>query len=188
HHTAVRGGVLAGDCGQLLREFFAERRARQRALRAAADTLPTARDGADDGAPIPTGEVIEGDLFTQVEQTITVLQAKYLKARITYEGTQRVERFPVPEPALREAITNAIVHKDYAAGAAIHMHGGAITCTGPGSIYFKASLKIFNSPGARVAYAFADLPKPGEIPPNRLVVTHLYHDNDPVQGADYEAT
>jgi len=75
-----------------------------------------------------------------------------------------------------------------AAGAAIHMHGGAITCTGPGSIYFKASLKVFNSPGARVAYAFADLPKPGEIPPNRLVVTHLYHDNDPVQGADYEAT
>ena len=63
HHTAVRGGVLAGDCGQLLRDFFAERRARQCALRAAADTLPTARDGADDDAPIPTGEVIEGDLF-----------------------------------------------------------------------------------------------------------------------------
>lgn len=64
HHTAVRGGVLAGDCGQLLRDFFAERRARQRALRPAADTVHAARDGADDDdAPIPTGEVIEGDLF-----------------------------------------------------------------------------------------------------------------------------
>lgn len=28
HHTEVVGGVLAQDCGQLLREFFAERRAR----------------------------------------------------------------------------------------------------------------------------------------------------------------
>lgn len=28
HHTAVRGGVLANECGALLQEFFAERRGR----------------------------------------------------------------------------------------------------------------------------------------------------------------
>ncbi|WP_151447222.1 tRNA adenosine(34) deaminase TadA [Lacisediminimonas profundi] len=28
HHTELVGGVLAGDCGQLLKDFFAERRAR----------------------------------------------------------------------------------------------------------------------------------------------------------------
>ncbi|HMR70297.1 MAG TPA: tRNA adenosine(34) deaminase TadA [Rubrivivax sp.] len=33
HHTAVRGGVLADACGALLREFFAGRRATQRAAR-----------------------------------------------------------------------------------------------------------------------------------------------------------
>ena len=32
HHTAVLGGVLAADCGQLLREFFAERRSAHKAL------------------------------------------------------------------------------------------------------------------------------------------------------------
>jgi ATP-dependent DNA helicase RecG len=81
-------------------------------------------------------DVIEGDLFTQVEQTIAVLQAKYMKARITYEGTQRVERFPVPEPALREAITNAIVHKDYAAGAAIQIsvYADRLLVWNPGSL------------------------------------------------------
>jgi ATP-dependent DNA helicase RecG len=39
---------------------------------------------------------------------------KYLKALITYEGVQRVESFPVSELAFREALINAVVHKDYA--------------------------------------------------------------------------
>ena len=45
HHTQLLGGVLAEPCGALLREFFAERRARQRQARG--------------GAAIPTGEVSE---------------------------------------------------------------------------------------------------------------------------------
>ena len=38
---------------------------------------------------------------------------KYLKAYISYEGIQRVESFPISQLAFREALTNAIVHKDY---------------------------------------------------------------------------
>ncbi len=57
---------------------------------------------------------VHGDLFSQVTRTIEILKAKYLKAWISYEGLQRVETWPVPEPALREAILNAVVHKDYA--------------------------------------------------------------------------
>ena len=42
HHTLVQGGLMAEDCGQLLRDFFAERRAQQRQQRCAADdTIPT---------------------------------------------------------------------------------------------------------------------------------------------------
>jgi ATP-dependent DNA helicase RecG len=55
-----------------------------------------------------------GSLFSQVTRTVEVLKAKYLKAWISYEGLQRVETWPVPEPALREAVLNAVVHKDYA--------------------------------------------------------------------------
>ncbi len=56
---------------------------------------------------------IHGDLFTQVTQTMDFLLTKYLKAYISYEGIQRIETFPVPEAALREAVLNAITHKDY---------------------------------------------------------------------------
>ena len=64
---------------------------------------------------------VHGDLFSQVNQTITVLKAKYLKAWISYEGLQRVESYPMPETALREAILNAVVHKDYASGIPIQI-------------------------------------------------------------------
>ena len=53
---------------------------------------------------------IHGDLFTQVERTMDLLLTKYLTAGLSYQGLQRLERFPVPEAALREAVLNAIIH------------------------------------------------------------------------------
>ena len=64
---------------------------------------------------------IHGDLFTQVAATIERLQTKYLKAAIRYEGIQRIEWFPVPEAALREAVLNALVHRDYAVAAPVQI-------------------------------------------------------------------
>ena len=64
---------------------------------------------------------IHGDLFTQVSSTMELLLTKYLKAAIGYEGIQRVESFPVPEDALREAVLNAVVHRDYAITAPIQI-------------------------------------------------------------------
>ena len=66
-------------------------------------------------------DVIGGDVFTQVEKTLDLLQTKYLRAGITYQGTQRLERLPVPEPALREAVINAIAHKDYGASIPVQI-------------------------------------------------------------------
>ncbi|MCF8111657.1 MAG: putative DNA binding domain-containing protein [Desulfobacteraceae bacterium] len=62
-----------------------------------------------------------GGLFSQVEKTMDLLLTKYLKAGITYDGIQRVETYPVPEAALREAVLNAIVHRDYAVAAPIQI-------------------------------------------------------------------
>ncbi len=64
---------------------------------------------------------ITGNLFTQVETAIEVLKLKYLKARISYSGLYRQERYPLPMAALREAILNAVVHKDYASPVAIQI-------------------------------------------------------------------
>ncbi len=64
---------------------------------------------------------IHGDLFTQVERTIDLLLTKYLKAGISYRGIQRLETYPMPEAALREAVVNAIMHKDYSSGTPIQI-------------------------------------------------------------------
>jgi ATP-dependent DNA helicase RecG len=64
---------------------------------------------------------IHGNLFQQVEKTMDLLLTKYLKAYISYEKLQRVENFLFPEPALRETLLNAVVHKDYASGNPIQI-------------------------------------------------------------------
>ncbi len=64
---------------------------------------------------------IHGDLFSQVHKTIDLLLTKYFRAMISYEGLQRVETYPVPEDALREAVINAVIHKDYASGSPIQI-------------------------------------------------------------------
>lgn len=56
HHTALQGGVLAPAASQLLRDFFAQRRAAQKAA-ATAVAAPLA--GQPSGG-IPAGDVIEG--------------------------------------------------------------------------------------------------------------------------------
>ncbi|MFW5785960.1 MAG: ATP-binding protein [bacterium] len=64
---------------------------------------------------------IHGHLFDQVEKTVDVLSTKYLRAGVSYEGLQRVERYPLPLEAMREALLNALVHKDYASGAPVQL-------------------------------------------------------------------
>jgi ATP-dependent DNA helicase RecG len=64
---------------------------------------------------------IHGDLFTQVSSTMDLLLTKYLRAGISYRGIQRVESLPVPEAALREAVLNAILHKDYSSGIPVQI-------------------------------------------------------------------
>jgi ATP-dependent DNA helicase RecG len=56
---------------------------------------------------------IHGNLFEQVEKTMDLLLTKYTKALISYEGLTRVETYEYPKDALREALLNAVTHKDY---------------------------------------------------------------------------
>ena len=64
---------------------------------------------------------IHGNLFEQVERVLELLYTKYLKAYITYQGIQRIEKFLYPREALREALLNAVVHKDYSSGIPIQI-------------------------------------------------------------------
>jgi ATP-dependent DNA helicase RecG len=64
---------------------------------------------------------IHGNLFEQVDKTLDLLRTKYFKAQISYDGLQRVETFPFPLTALREALLNAVSHKDYSSGVPIQI-------------------------------------------------------------------
>lgn len=64
---------------------------------------------------------IHGNLFEQIEKTMDLLFTKYIKAEISYEGINRVEKFEYPKEAVREALLNAIAHKDYSGGVPIQI-------------------------------------------------------------------
>ena len=90
-------------------------------------------------------DMIHGDLFTQVAKTVDLLLTKYLKAAITYQGIQRIERYPVPAAALREAILNALVHRDYSVGAPVQIR------------VYEDRLKIWNPAVLPEGWTLADL-------------------------------
>ncbi|HAT81055.1 MAG TPA: transcriptional regulator [Flavobacterium sp.] len=62
-----------------------------------------------------------GNLFEQIEKTMDLLFTKYFKALISYEGISRVETYEYPKEAIREALLNAVAHKDYSGGAPIQI-------------------------------------------------------------------
>lgn len=70
------------------------------------------RFGASD-ADLKFQDVVEGSLIKMADKVLEILKSKYLVSPIRFEGLQRIEDLEYPEPALREAILNAIVHKDY---------------------------------------------------------------------------
>lgn len=87
---------------------------------------------------------IHGNIFEQIEKTIDLLFAKYIKANISYEDIQRVETYEYPKEAVREALLNAIIHKDYSGNTPIQI-----------SVY-KDKIMLWND---------------GQLPENRTIET-----------------
>jgi ATP-dependent DNA helicase RecG len=72
-------------------------------------------------ADIITSDIVEGNLFQQVEQALSILKSKYLVSPITYEGIHRREKLELPYIALREALLNAIIHRNYMTTSAMQV-------------------------------------------------------------------
>ncbi|MCK5347095.1 MAG: hypothetical protein KAR20_26985, partial [Candidatus Heimdallarchaeota archaeon] len=58
-------------------------------------------------------EVIERNAYELADKTLEVLDRKFLVSPISYQGLQRIEGWEYPYEAIREAILNAIIHRDY---------------------------------------------------------------------------
>lgn len=55
---------------------------------------------------------VNGPLLEQIEKGLDLLVTKHLTADIHYEGAGRAEELPFPREAIREALLNALAHKD----------------------------------------------------------------------------
>lgn len=70
---------------------------------------------------IQTTDMVEGNLFQQLENTLETLRTKYLISNIKFEGIHRRDILEYPYEALREAIINALIHRDYIGTSAIQI-------------------------------------------------------------------
>lgn len=57
--------------------------------------------------------LLEGNLFELLEAGLETLRVKYLKENIHYEGIHRRDVLEYPLDALREALINSLIHKEY---------------------------------------------------------------------------
>ncbi len=57
---------------------------------------------------------VHGSLLSQADNVIELIYLKYLQGIISYHNITRIETYPYPKDALREAVLNAIAHKNYA--------------------------------------------------------------------------
>jgi len=64
---------------------------------------------------------ITGNLLEQADKALDLLKTKYTQAIISYQDGSREETFTFPEEAVREALYNAIAHKDYSSGIPIQI-------------------------------------------------------------------
>lgn len=64
---------------------------------------------------------VHGNLFEQTEKAMDLLFTKYIKSEISYQSINRIEKFEYPKDAVREALLNAIAHKDYSGGVPIQI-------------------------------------------------------------------
>ncbi|MDR0523831.1 MAG: putative DNA binding domain-containing protein [Candidatus Methanoplasma sp.] len=99
----------------------------------------------ENSADILYQDEIRGPLIALADKAEDLVYTKYFKGMISYRGMQRMETFPVPRIAFREAVLNAIIHADYGAHNPIHIH------------IYPEEVRIYNSGGLPESWTEDDL-------------------------------
>lgn len=69
--------------------------------------------GMFDGSDLLYLDELFGPLILTANRAVDLLTTKYMFRQISYNGIVRIEKLVYPEPAIREAMMNAIVHNEY---------------------------------------------------------------------------
>jgi ATP-dependent DNA helicase RecG len=88
-----------------------------------------------DRADIIDRKDFKGGLLDNLEDSWAFLK-KHIQVRYEYRELRRIELFEIPLEALREALVNAIIHRDYAmhgANISVHLFDDRVEITSPGS-------------------------------------------------------
>ena len=91
--------------------------------------------GSDQGADVILVGDGDGRLDEQVRRALAWI--KSLGRTETYTGLLREDRPLIPEPAIREALVNAVVHRDYAITGSpvlLEVFGDRVSVTSPGAL------------------------------------------------------
>jgi ATP-dependent DNA helicase RecG len=92
-------------------------------------------------------EVIEGNLFEIINNTLATLNNKFLLRLVEIEGIQRVEKYEYPLIALREVLLNALVHRRYTeAPVQVKIYDDKITIWNDGFLPDGLSIKDLYKP------------------------------------------
>jgi ATP-dependent DNA helicase RecG len=105
---------------------------------------------------------IEGSVIEQVEEVMTFIR-RNIRMGAEIKGLRREERWEYPLEALREAVVNAICHRDYASTANVQVR------------IFDDRLEVWNPGGLPEGMTVEDLLGPHESRPrNRLIANAFF--------------
>lgn len=96
---------------------------------------------------IISADIIEGNLFEQLEKSLDILRTKYLISKTTFEGIHRKEILEYPYEALREALINALIHRDYLSTSEtqIRVYDDRLVIMNPGSLPPEITIDMLKS-------------------------------------------
>lgn len=120
--------------------------------------------GDEDGNKLNDNRVIEGHCFKVLSELIGFLHRHVsITSEIPLEGLRRVEGPAYPSVALREALMNAIVHRDY------ESFDGGMSLS-----IFPARIEIWNSGTLPSGMTIEDLKKPHYSRPHNPDIAHVF--------------
>jgi len=99
--------------------------------------IKCARFKGDNNAVFIDRKELTGDLFTQLEEAMKFLLSNiHLNGKLGPDHLRRIDTYEIPPDALREALINAVVHRDYLMSGSdikIAVYDSKIEITSPGS-------------------------------------------------------